>query len=106
MQGKRNGAACAAIFAASSGIFIFGFVILWASADPQISQALNWALPVGPLSGKVGVGILAWIIPWFFLHFVWSKRELNFNRVLFCSISLMAIGMILMFPPVFEAFAH
>lgn len=100
-----NGAACAAIVAGAAGTLAFGLTVVLATASSQISTQLNWSAPVGPLSGKAGVAVAVWLVSWFVLHTIWHKTDRQFAPVWMTSLALIAVGMALTFPPIFELFA-
>jgi len=60
--------------------------------------------PAGPLTGKTGVGVIAWLVSWIVLHTLWKDEDVALVRVLVVSLVLLALGLVLTFPPVFEAF--
>ncbi len=57
---------------------------------------------VGPLSGRVGIAIIAYVISWVVLHLMWRGKELNFRTVLLVSLVLVGLGFALTFPPIFK----
>lgn len=103
-QPKPTGPAAAAMLAAGIGTFVIGLMTTLAAASPALRSALTWYGPVGPLSGKTGVGLIIWILVWIVLHSMWKNREANLARTFTWSIVLIAAGFLLTFPPVFEAF--
>lgn len=50
------------------------------------------------------MGLIVWILVWIVLYSMWKNREANLARTFTWSIVLIAIGFLLTFPPVFEAF--
>jgi hypothetical protein len=101
-QHKPNGAAAAAIISASFGIFAIGLLTTLAAASSSINQWLNWYNPTGPLSGKTTLGVIAWLVAWTGAHFILHAKETHFIRSMLVSSVLLALGMLLMFPPIFE----
>lgn len=97
-------AAAAAVMAAGIGVFVTGLLTTLAEASTALRAALVWSNPVGPLSGKSGFGVLAWVIAWALFHFIWRDKEVNFGRIYIISLVLIGLGWILTFPPVFESF--
>ncbi len=102
---KTTGAGAAAVVAAGIGTFTIGLMTSLAEASAGLRTALIWYAPSGPLSGKAGVGVLAWLIAWIALHSAWQGRNVDFRRSLTWAFVLLAVGFLLTFPPVFEAFA-
>jgi len=99
-----NGPAAAAILSAGVGAAVIGLLTTGAVISAGLSSALNWWSAVGPLSGKTGVGVIAWLVSWIVLHTVWKGKDVAFVRVVAATLVLLALGLILTFPPVFEAF--
>jgi hypothetical protein len=55
--------------------------VVLSEGSEALAQALNFYNPVGPLSGKTGVTILAWLIAWAVLHGSWKARHLDLGKV-------------------------
>lgn len=102
---RATGAGAAAVVAAGIGVFAIGLMTSLAAASVKINSALAWRSAVGPLSGKTGVGVLAWLVAWIVLHSAWKNRSVNFGRSFTWAVVLVALGFLLTFPPVFEALA-
>ena len=99
-----NGSAAAAIVSAGVGSAVIGLMSTGAAISTGLKSALNWWGPAGPLSGKTGVGVIVWLVSWVVLHASWKDRDVAFTRVLVATLVLLALGLLLTFPPVFEAF--
>lgn len=104
--GKLNGPATAAILAAGAGTFVIGAMTTLAEAFAGLKNALTWSGPVGPLSGKTGVGVIVWLVAWVALAAAWRGRNVNIGKVLTWTFVLLLLGFVGTFPPVFEAFAR
>jgi len=65
---------------------------------------LNIYNPSGPLSGKTTLGIAVWLISWLLLGFLWKDKELDLRRSFIITMVLIVVGLLLTFPPFFEAF--
>lgn len=103
-QVKTSGPALAAIVSAGVGCAVIGIATVLASASVDIKNLLNWWSPGGPLTGKTGVGVIAWGVSWSALHLMWRTREPANKRVIVvAAVILAAIGLLGTFPPVFEA---
>lgn len=100
---RPDGPAGAVVVSATIGVFLLGLATTLASAIPAVKSALDWWSPTGPLAGKAGVAVIGWVASWILLHRLWMKRDVSFRRIWAASILLFGLGMILMFPPVFEA---
>lgn len=102
---KPNGAAVAAIIAASLGVFMVGLWTTLAEASTGIKDWLNFYNPTGPLSGKTTMSVAIWLAVWVPLHFALRNRELDFKRWMLVAGALIILGVLLTFPPVFDLFA-
>lgn len=101
----ETGPASAAIVAGGVGAFVLGLMTTGAEAIPGLREALILTNPVGPLSGKTTVAVVAWLISWAILHFVWKDRDFNINTAFVIALVMAGLGVLLTFPLVFEAFA-
>lgn len=104
-SGRPSGPGAAIVLSAGIGSAVYGLAVVGASASPSIQQALNWWAPGGPLVGKTSVGVIAWLASWLVLHLLWRRKELPFGKVWAVALTLIVLGFVLTFPPVFEAFA-
>jgi len=111
---KPNGPPAAALLAAGIGAFVLGLTVTLAEAfTPALGETAFWDFSktygigsgVGPLSGKVIVGTLAYVASFLGFGFAWRGREVNLRAVLIVSGILLALGFALTFPPIFEVFA-
>ena len=102
---RPNGAAAAMVLSAGIGGAIYGVAIVLATISAGIKNLLSWWDPAGPLTGKTGVGVIAWLVAWAILHWIWKDRELAFRRVWIATLVLLVIAFALSFPPVYDAFA-
>ena len=50
------------------------------------------------------MAIIAWLISWALLNTVWKGKEYDLRKALIITLIFVALGVILTFPPVFEAF--
>jgi hypothetical protein len=98
-----TGPAAAALLASGIGILVIGLMTTGAALSGQLKDALSWYAPAGPLTGKTSVGVLVWLISWAALHRRLAKKDLALRRVFTWTLVLIALGLILVFPPVFEA---
>lgn len=98
----QDGTAAAAILAAGIGLAVTGIASASAEAIAAVGKALVWSKPVGDLSGKTIIGIAAWLVSWLILGLIWRGKDVKFRLVLIVSTVLLAVGVLLTFPPVFE----
>jgi hypothetical protein len=99
-----TGAAAAAMAAAGLGCAAMGVLTAWAEASDKVKIFLNWYDPVGPLSGKSGGAVLTYIVSWIALGLALRHRDVHLGRWLVVTLLLVAVGLLLTFPPVFDLF--
>lgn len=99
-----TGVAAAAMVAAGIGTFITGVMTTGAVISAGLKEALNLYNPAGPLSGKTTVGVLAWLISWYLINRAWHDQDRNLKQAFTITLVLIFLGLVLTFPPVFEAF--
>jgi hypothetical protein len=99
---KTNGPALAAIVAASLGVVVLGLCTLLAEVSTATNDALNWWPPAGPLIGKTGIAVIAWLVTWGALHLAWRRREVSFRLWWAVALGLILTGFLLTFPPIFQ----
>jgi hypothetical protein len=93
-----NGAALAAILAAGIGAFAMGFFVLVNEAGIFAAPAVY--APAGGVSGRTTFATAVWLITWLFLHRRWRFQNLNPRRLFSVTLVLIAVGILLTFPPV------
>jgi hypothetical protein len=101
-----TGEAAAAFLAGGIGCFVLG-VLVTLTAMPalvDLKNALNWSNPVGPLSGKVGVAMIAFLLSWGIAHVTMREKEVNLKTYVIVAGVLTALGFLLTFPPFFDLF--
>lgn len=108
LSDKPDGPGAAAMLAAGIGIFSLGLLTTLNEVSEALHdwlQSFEMGRGVGPLAGKTTVAVIAWLIAWVILGFAWRKRDINIKRVFWIGLVLGLFGVVLMFPPVFLAFA-
>lgn len=100
-----NGPVLAALIAGGIGSTVVGLFTILAEASEPIKNALNWYNPVGPLTGKTLLGVIAFFVSWGVMHYMFKGKNLNFTRAVTVAFVLLAIGLLATFPPFFEIFA-
>lgn len=97
----------AAFIASGIGSFFLGLMIVLTEmpSGAGLKSFLTWVGPVGPLSGKTGVAVIAFVVSWVALHFVFKNRALTLTRSFVIALVLLVLGLLMSFPPVFEIFA-
>ena len=108
MQTKPNGPVAAAFVAAGIGSLVLGLFVVLNEVSPDINTFLKFDAAyglgkgVGPLSGKVALGTIAYLGSWVILHLMTRGREVNFSRWFAAALILVFAGFALTFPPIFE----
>jgi hypothetical protein len=99
-----TGPAAAAMISGAIGTFVIGLLTTGSVIIEGLGDALNWWNPAGPLTGKTGVGVIAWLISWALLNTVWRGKDYDLRKAFIITLIGLILGLILTFPPVFEAF--
>jgi hypothetical protein len=101
---KPNGPVAAALLAGGIGSAVMGLVtvINETNTTSAFSKSLVWVNPVGGLSGKSSYAIIAFLLAWGILHFVWKGKEIKFNTISIVAFALLAVGLLGTFPPVWH----
>jgi hypothetical protein len=94
-----NGGAAAAVLAAGLGCFSLALFALLAEAIPALSRFFNFYNPTGPLSGVTTTAVALWLILWVVLSRIWSGKTLPFGKITGIAFLLLALGLLLSFPP-------
>ncbi len=98
------GQGAAALISAGIGTLVIGLLTTGAVISAGLKEFLAWYGPTGPLSGKTSLGVIAWLVSWLILGIAWKDKDLAVSKVLTATLVLIGIGLVLTFPPVFEAF--
>jgi hypothetical protein len=101
IKDKPNGPAAAAVLAGAIGVFVIGVMTALAAASDAVGNMLRWVGPVGPLSGKTGLGVIAWLVAWTVLGSSYNGKNVNTEGIVRWSRVLIILGLLLTFPPVF-----
>ena len=108
---KPNGPVAAAFLAAGVGSLVLGIFVVLNEMSEDVNQLLRFdekfglGSGVGPLSGKVTLGVIAYFVSWVILHFVLRGKDVNFRNAFIASLVLVGLGFALTFPPIFLLFA-
>jgi hypothetical protein len=95
----------AALIASGIGSLVLGLTVVGAEASESIRDALIWSDSVGPLSGKTGVAVIAFVLSWLGLHYALKNARLPLMTSFIITLLLVGLGLLLTFPPIFELFA-
>lgn len=116
---KPNGPVAAAFLASGIASLFVGIGVVLNEASGTIKDAIGvdfnaflqfdknfgFGSGVGPLSGKVGLAIIAFVVSWVAFHLWLRGKEVNFRNYFMASLVLIALGFALTFPPIFILFA-
>ncbi|NJD30086.1 MAG: hypothetical protein FIA92_17600 [Chloroflexi bacterium] len=108
---KPNGPVAAAFAAAGVGSIVLGIFVVLNEVSEDLSRFLRFddsfglGSGVGPLSGKVTLAVIAYVVSWAILHAALRGKEVNFRAWFIASLALVGAGFLLTFPPVFRIFA-
>ena len=94
-----NGPAAAAILAAGIGCFAVGLFALAGDAFPAAAKFFTFYKPTGALSGVTTSAIVVWLLSWFALSRQWGTKSVALGRVILVSSVLLALSLMLTFPP-------
>jgi len=102
-----TGVAAAAFLSGGIGCFVIGLLttLTESPALVNLKNALNWSNPVGPLSGKTGVGVIAFLLAWGIAHVLLKDKDVNLKIYVMVAAILTGLGFLLTFPPFFDLFA-
>jgi|SRR5687768_7679788 len=98
-----NGGALAAALAAGIGAFAMGLLVIANEAGLFAAPSLYG--PSGGLSGRSTLAVITWLIAWGILHARWRNRNVAVARVLTWSLVLVALAVVMTFPPVWGLLA-
>jgi Flp pilus assembly protein protease CpaA len=94
-----NGPVAAAVLACGFGCFALGVLAVAGDGSKSIAAALNLYNPTGPLSGVTTVAIALWLVCWVVLAARWRNKSVAFGKVSAVAFLLLALGLLLTFPP-------
>jgi hypothetical protein len=112
---KPNGPVAAAFLASGVASFVIGIGVVLNEASETIKDAIGvdfnaflqfdksfgFGSGVGPLAGKVGLAIIAFVVSWVAFHIWLRGKEVNFRNYFIAALVLVALGFALTFPPIF-----
>ncbi len=103
---KPNGPVAAALLSGAIGSAVLGVVTFANQVAPAsaFSQWLVWYKPVGALAGKSSLSIIAFLLAWAVLGWLWRQQEMRISRIAVISFILLGIGLIGTFPPFWVLF--
>lgn len=102
--GLPNGSGAAALLAASIGSFLLAVLAIAADRIASVKSLMIFYKPTGPLSGVTTSAIVLWLIVWAILDARWKNRTVPLGRIGAWSLALLALSLLLMFPPIADLF--
>jgi hypothetical protein len=102
----NNGPIIAAMLSAGIGSLVLGLMICLAQGSKAIGNILNFYDPVGPLSGKTIVAVVAWLVAWAVLASKWKDQSADFGKVYKVTLMLVGLGLLGSFPVFFDLLGH
>jgi hypothetical protein len=99
-EATPNGAALAAFLAAGIGAFATGLIVILNEAGLYAAPTLYG--PAGGVSGRTALAAVIWLIAWVVLHRRWKNREVVARWVYTITLTLIGMGIVLSFPPVWK----
>lgn len=97
---STNGPAAAALLASGIGSAAMGIVTILAETSGRTAIFLSQVKLVGPLSGRLGIGIFLYLVSWLGFGFIWKGKNVNFSRAAAVAFFLLVIGLLGTCPPV------
>ena len=101
---RPNGSAAAAILAAGIGSISMAIITIAADKLAGFKTVFTFYKPTGPLSGVTTTALAIWILTWFILDRLWSRRELSLRTINIASITLLVLSLLGTFPPIGDLF--
>lgn len=101
---RPNGPVVAVTVATGIGALVLGIFTLLSEASESVHDFLEFSERVGPLSGKTVFGAAAFLLSWGGLHVALREREVAWRPAIVVFLVLLAVGLLLTFPPFFQLF--
>jgi hypothetical protein len=108
LEDRVDGPAAAVMLSAGIGVLVLGLLTLLSEASVSVHdflETLDLDSGVGPLAGKTLLASAGFVMSWVVLGIVLRDKEVDLRRWFWIAFTLGVIGAVLMFPPVFQAFA-
>jgi hypothetical protein len=92
-----------AFVGASIAVVVLGALALARVASPAVDRWLTWR-PAAEMTGPLAIGVAVWLASWAVLTLTWREAQVTRRIALLC-LALVAIGLVLAFPPLDRLFA-
>ena len=103
-QDKPEGPIAAAVIAGGIGAAALCLFTTLAEASTGVKNWLQWSDAVGPLSGKVLMALLVWLVAWALLYLALRNKPYETRRALTIALILIGLGVLGTFPLFYQAF--
>jgi hypothetical protein len=103
IPGLPNGAGAAALFSAGLGVFALSVLAIIGDQSPAFRKLMIFYPPTGPLSGVTTIAVAVWLVSWIGLDLLWRRSDSK-GWAITAGIALLAIGFLLMIPPIGDIF--
>lgn len=103
-ESTRENNAGVAVLACGIACSSFGVLVILSETSNSIKNFLQFNDSVGPLSGKVGIAILLWVLSWVFLKKWFAKRDAAGKTLFKIGLGLLFLAFLFTFPPFFNLF--
>jgi hypothetical protein len=103
-----NGPAAAALLSAAIGCATLGLMTVLDEVTGKgngFDKWLNWYNPVGPLSGKTTVAVIAYVLSWAMLSVLLRGKNVRLGKWIAATFILLGLGLLMTFPEFFDLFA-
>ncbi len=101
-----DGPPAAGLMATGIGALTLGLFTTLAEASSGIKDFLQMDDEVGSLSGKTILAAVAYLLSFVVLGLVWRGKTFPLRAILIAAGVLVLLGVLLTFPPIFQAFAR
>jgi hypothetical protein len=95
-----------AFIAAGIGSTALGLVTTLAEVNASFRDSLFWFARGGPLGGKTSIAVLSFLVTWAVLTLAFRRRPVGLKTAFIIALVLIAMGLLLTFPPIFRAIAQ
>jgi hypothetical protein len=95
----------AVLLASGIGAVVLGLLTTLSEASEGLHDFLEMSERVGPLSGKTMLATAAFFLSWGALHLALRGRDLPWRPLVAALVGMLAVGLVLTFPPFFQLFA-
>jgi hypothetical protein len=92
------------VIATGIGALVLGIFTVLSEASESVHEFLEFSERVGPLSGKTVFAAAAFFLSWGGLHLTLRTREVDWRPAITVLLVLLAVALVLTFPPFFQLF--